>query len=115
MKDIILTVATKFNVTELAKEAYQNFPQAAINLPCSEYNYDKFLFSFYEAEEDKIHEVDLEKASNGVANLIEAWSRGECHFCGIDKLDDFRDTGNWDAIVFDAAMQYAIFNDIVYS
>ena len=112
--DNIVKIEIEVNATELAKEVYQNFPEYAISLVCTKYKYDDFQFSFYDPEDDKSYNVDLEKASKGVAKLIKEWHNRKCFFSGIDSLDDLKDPCNWDAVVVDSALQYAIFNELVY-
>jgi hypothetical protein len=104
------------NITELTKEAYQNFPEAAMCLHCTYFKYDKpFRFKFYDENEDKTHTVNLEMAEKGVEIMLQNWLDNKCFFDGVNTFNDLIiDTGAWDAIVFDYAMQCAIFGNAPY-
>lgn len=110
----------KFNVTKIAKEVYQNFPEASAGscLRCNDWDYgDKegkpFSFKFVDMETDKTHTVDIKKAEKGVAKLLKLVLTKKLHFHGLDA-SNINEFGNWDAIVVDACVQCAIFGEVIY-
>lgn len=119
MKDKIVKIPMDFNVTKIAKEIYQNFPEASgPSFSCEEWHYgidegSTFKFKFLDLEEDKKHTVTLKKAEKGIAIFIEKVVTGKAHFYGLEA-SNIRELGNWDAEVCEAAMQCAIFGDIIY-
>lgn len=66
----------------------------------------------YDREEDKVYELDKEKFLKGVELWVKEPVGCNCleHIDGKLRID----TGNADAIVCDAIIQYAIFGDVIY-
>jgi len=123
--DKIVELKVPINVTTIAKEVYQNFPEAGMCLSCINWRYGDtpgkpFMFVFEDLEDEddegnsKLYKVDLEMAEKGIQILMEKILAKDYHFDGIDGLEDLLELGNWDAWVVDAAAQCAIFGEVIY-
>lgn len=90
----------------LIKEIFENFPEAAVCLKCTKWNYKDFIFEFYDEEEDKTHVIKYEDAQRGLRTYLKILLLGNTALEG--------NPSHWDAIVYDAIVQCAIFGDIIY-
>ena len=101
---------------EMVRGIFDNFPESSYCLPCTLWKYKEFRFKFYEEEESKTHEVLLPQAIEGFdlfwAKLTERHLESKT-YCGLDPLSAL-DLCNWDAVGFDAVVQFAIFKDLIY-
>lgn len=126
---IEFAVTVPINVTQIALEVFQNCPEASISMPCIKYEYgfkdrvnqigeqdpSLFCFIFTDPEDDDHdYEVTIEMAAKGVSKVIEGVLAGKLHLSGMNSITDLLDTGNWDAECVDAAIQFAIFGEIIY-
>lgn len=112
--NISVNVENFGDIDKLTKDVYDNFPEYSMSLQCMKWEYDKFNFVFYDEDEGKKYTVNFETARKGVIKLIEDWLNHKCHFYGISEISDLMDPCCWDANVGDAAVQYAIFGELIY-
>ena len=132
--DLIVNVKVPINVTEIALEVFQNCPEASMSLRCIRWCYgfkdnqltgttsltekidpSRFKFVFVDEEADcKKYTVDIKMAENGVAKVIEGVLKGTLNVGGLKTMSDLMELGNWDAEVVDAAIQCAIFGEVIY-
>ena len=115
----MVPIEVPVNVTHVALEIYQNLPECSMNLKCLSWNYgdrnpSEFRFEFLDYEEEENYEIDLKKAEKGIKILMEKTLKGEYYFYGCETIEDMSDLGNWDAEVVDAAVQCAIFGEVIY-
>ena len=133
--DVIKEVIIPVNVTHIAMEIFQNCPEGSISMDCVDWNYgykdpkklegemlpELFKFTFDDQEEidddtdePKRYVVDIAKAEKGVTKVIELILAEKLFVGGIRTVEDLMELGNWDAEVVDAAIQCAIFGEVIY-
>lgn len=138
--DKIHEVKVPINVTEIALEVFQNCPEASMSLRCISYDYgfknnedmtgtksmtekvdpNKFKFVFVDEEDDDKdgnpmkYTVDIKMAEMGVVLVIKQVLAGTLCVGGLKTMSDLLELGNWDAEVVDAAIQCAIFGEVIY-
>ena len=124
----IHTIKSEFDVTDLAKEVFQNMPEYSDSMACIGYKYgfrdaegnegdwnpDNFKFKFKDYEDGKVHIIGIEEAEKGVVLVIDLVNAKKLHVGGITDVEALRDPCNWDAEVVDAAVQCAIFGEVIY-
>lgn len=96
----------------LVREIYDNFPEASLCLSCTRWKYEEFDFRFTD-EDGHEHEVNLEKAVQGLRRFIRAVVDGKLPGLGL-KAGFLTDTGDWDGFAFDAVNQMAIYGEVIY-
>lgn len=110
-KNKIATVGIKVNVTELAKEVYQNLPEyAAYSFRCDGFDYDNMVFKMFDKEEDVAYVLDLPQIEEGMALFFHKCAEGKLQYNVVDLLDP----GYWDIDVLDCAIQCALLKDVIY-
>jgi hypothetical protein len=96
----------------LAREAFENFPEAAIAFDCRRWDYEAFDFEFVD-DAGKSHRVRLTDALRGLRVFCGLVDAGKLP--GLELRAGYReDTGLWDAAAFDALLQCAIFGRVIY-
>ena len=121
--DKMVEIKTRINATQIALEVFHNLPECSVSLSCVSCKYgdkdqSKFEFKFVDLEDDyvnpKKYTVTLPMAEKGVVMVIEQVLAGKLFVGGLETLEDLMDLGNWDAEVVDAAVQCAIFGEVIY-
>ena len=100
---------------QLIKEMMENYPEAGGGncLKCVGWNYKKMEFDFYDEEEDKDYDVNLETLQIGLNKLLKIIEEGKYFNNGVvpNLLSEGYDYDSQDC---DALVQCAIFGEVIY-
>lgn len=97
----------------LVKDLFDNFPEYAICLVCTKWDYVNFQFKFFDEETGREHTINFFDAVRAFDMLTEQIDAGK--FPGLGLSTGYKvDAGLWDASAIDALAQMAIFGEVIY-
>ncbi len=95
---------------KLIKEILENLPEYSFpHLKCIGWDYDKPEFKFVEPDEsNKKHTLTLDKAMEGFQKYLDHIVKNG------GAPEGFSDAGNYDAMMVDSIVQFALLGELVY-
>jgi hypothetical protein len=112
-KMVTFNIKKEIDIIKFTYEVFQNFPECAMCLQCTYFNYDKMIFRFYDYENNKEYELTSKKIEEGTVKFINYILEGK--YPGLVRTpEDIFDESNWDGCVTDACMQTCIFGEAIY-
>jgi len=98
----------------LIKSLMENYPEYSCCLVCEKYDYKNCIYTFFDEDENKTHEIGLLHLREGLRKLIKDVINKKIFFSTGQSLDHFIDPGLWDAGDVDLLVQYTIFGGVIY-
>lgn len=103
----------KKDFNALVMEICENLPEYAVSFDCLSWDYKKCAFKLEDIEDGEIHNLDKDAFVAGLKLMYKDIEAGKLPGLDLTKADFF-DPCCWDDLATDCALQYSIFQELVY-